>query len=112
MLSPRNDSDQLLAAEQQLLGFLMESTAPPEVVRSMLERLKDYRFQSVEHQVLFDCVASLSTRRAGDILALLPAHLVRAGFPDFDLDRFLELHPMRAEQAMGLCKKLVPGQSQ
>lgn len=93
MIFPQNDSDPVLAAELRILGFLMEPTAPSEIVRSLQERLKAYHFQSVEHQVLFECVASLSTRRSGDFLALVPARLVGAGFPDLDLQRFLELSP-------------------
>ena len=111
MYSPQHATEEILAAEKQLLAFLLAETAPPEIVRSILVRLTSYRFQSVEHQVLFECVARLSERPANELFASLPAHLVRAGFPDFDLDRFRSQSPVRAEQADALCRRLATERS-
>jgi hypothetical protein len=108
----RNESNGILNAEQELLNFLMVGeTFPPEIVQNILERLKAYRFQSVENQVLYECVASLRDHRTQDLLTALPAQLVRAGFPDFDLERFLGIQPTDAERAMELCRQVAPEQS-
>ena len=112
MFSPRNEIDDALAAEQRLLAILLAESTAPEIVRSILERLKPYRFQNVEHQVLFECAARLRSRGHGDLLAILPAHLVRAGFPDVDLERFRMERAVGAEEAAALCRRLVNEQPQ
>ena len=111
MFIPENDSANLLDDEEQLLRFLVTATASQEVVRSILDRLRTHRFQSVEHQVLFECVASLHERGAGNFRELLPAHLVRAGFPEVDLERFFEQAPISTEHALAACSKLAQGPS-
>jgi len=101
------DLDNVLAAERQLLGFLIHASSAADAARGITQRLKAYRFESLEHQVLFECVAGLITHQPGDIQSQLPAQLVRAGFPDFDLRRFLGVPKATAEQAEQLCTSLV-----
>jgi hypothetical protein len=111
LISRGSESNKVLAAEQRLLGYLIAPATPPEIVRNILERLQAYRFRNLGHQVLFECIARLRTGPRSEILALLPAQLVRAGFPDFDWRRFVERCPPRAEDAMELCSELVPDPS-
>jgi len=102
----------VLAAEQRLLGFLVDPSAPPDMVRSRLGPLRTYRFQGLEHQLAFDCFERFRIRPAGDLLASLPDCLVRAGFPEFDLERILGSRPMCPEGALRLCTMLVLNQTQ
>ncbi|MBI3934671.1 MAG: hypothetical protein HY316_08245 [Acidobacteria bacterium] len=112
MCAPPPDSPDVLAIERQLLGYLLEAESAQEIAIDILHRVKQYRFQSAEHQVLFECVASLSTHPRQELQSLLPERLVRAGFPDFDLDRFIPDRRWSAGEAMGLCRILVPDEFQ
>jgi hypothetical protein len=103
---PQKAVAQTLAAEQQLLAFLLHEAAPREMVRNIIQRLQPYRFRSIEHHVLFECIRRLSTLSPAELLAELPAALVRAGFPDFDLERFLREGSIDQDQAAALCGRL------
>jgi hypothetical protein len=107
-LAPEDSAD-LMAAEQQLLGFLVGESSSPETVREILEQLKDYRFQSIEHQVLFECVSRHRAAGGGDPLGTLPARLVVSGFPDFDLEQFTAPSSVNAEEARRLSHFLLRG---
>lgn len=95
------------AAEQQLLGLLIGGRCEPEFARRLCERLRAHSFHSMEHRVLFESIASLIGAPPGEIVRLLPARLVRAGFPEIDLSPFLEPRPVCAEHAEELLGILV-----
>jgi len=65
----------------------------------------------MEHRVLFESIASLIGAPPGEIVRLLPARLVRAGFPDIDLSPYLDPRPVSAEHAEELLGMLVRDQS-
>ena len=92
------------AAERAILGFLLSGRNGK---REILAGLRGYRFGSVEHQVLFDCLAELPLDRPEVIRELLPARLVRAGFPDIDFESFLVPNEMSEAEARILFQELM-----
>lgn len=73
----------------------------------MISRLRGYAFRRVEHQVLFDCLRTMPLDRPELVRELLPARLVRAGFPDFDLVPFFEAGEVSKEEAQQMCRELL-----
>jgi hypothetical protein len=68
--------------------------------------LQGYAFQRVEHQVLFNCLQALPLDRPELMRELLPAALVRAGFPAFDLAPFFQAAAVSEEEARAMCREL------
>ena len=109
---------EIIAAERRLLQLLCNGASGIELCKEVLARLRRYAFRSVEHQVLFDCLQTMPMDRSELIRELLPARLVRAGFPDFDLAPFFELpgessgepHGLNAQEAQELCQALTRSQ--
>jgi hypothetical protein len=93
--------------ERSLLGFLSSWQGGAETRERLLSQLKSYTFNKLEHQVLFDCVRPILLNRPELVREQLPARLVRAGFPDFDLDPFLQPCDLSDEDAASLCRKLL-----
>ncbi|MSO20763.1 MAG: hypothetical protein EXQ56_09940 [Acidobacteria bacterium] len=106
---PRADDQLKMNAEKRVLRFLCQAAADAVARAEVMERLRQYRFASVPHQVLFDCLKALPAARPELVEALLPARLVRAGFPDFDLEPFLRPSGMSAAQARVLCQRMAGG---
>ena len=98
--------DQSSAMEALLLRVLCQRTLSAELREEVFARLCGYCFRAVPHQVLFDCLSQLPRQRPGLIRDLLPARLVQAGFPDFDLVPFFEPHRLTASRARALLDKL------
>ena len=93
--------------ERLLLHFLCNgSRAAPLLREEILTRLRCYAFRRVEHQVLFDCLQAMPIDRTELVRELLPARLVRAGFPDFDLAPFLEPSNRSRQEAENLLEAL------
>jgi len=61
--------------------------------------------------VLFDCLQALPLERPELIRELLPARLVRAGFPDFDLESFFQAIEVSDEEARRLCRELTESEA-
>ena len=85
--------------ERSLLVFLCSGRGEKQLREKMISRLRGYAFRSVEHQVLFDSLQTMPLDRPEVVRELLPARLVRAGFPDFDLGPFFE--PGEAGEQVG-----------
>ena len=115
-----------IAAERRLLQLLCDGAAGAELRADVLARLRGYAFRSVAHQVLFDCLQAMPMDRPELLRELLPARLVRAGFPEFDLAPFFESrgespgesagepHALSAQEAKNLVEQLlatVPGRN-
>ena len=95
--------------ERDLLQFFCIGRSGTQAREEMISQLRRYAFQSVEHQVLFDCLQSMPLDRPQLIRELLPARLVRAGFPDIDLAPFLEAREageVGEQEARMLCREL------
>ena len=107
-----------IAAERRLLQLLCNGGSGSELHSEVLARLRAYAFRSVPHQVLFDCLQTMPMDRPELLRELLPARLVRAGFPDFDLAPFFESpgesagkpHALNAQEAQELCEALTCSQ--
>ena len=98
--------------ERGVLQFLCTGGSGTQLRKELISRLRGYRFRSVEHQVLFDCLQTIPLDRPELVRELLPALLVRVGFPDFDLERFFvagESGEINEEEARSLCRKLTGG---
>jgi len=108
-----------IAVERRLLQFLCDGAADAQLREEVRGHLRGYAFRSVEHQVLFDCLQGMPMDRSELIRELLPARLVRAGFPDFDLAPFFESsgrspgepHGPRAQEARNLVEQLLAANS-
>ena len=97
-------------AERLLLRLICLETTDAQLRTEVMARLRGYAFRSVEHQVLFDCLQAMPPDRAELLRELLPARLVRAGFPDFDLAPFVdstgEHRGLSAQEVQELCRAL------
>jgi hypothetical protein len=91
--------------ERALLAVLLGGEVRTRGV--IFSMLRSYRFSRVEHQVLFDCLKTLPLDRPELARELLPAALVRAGFPDVDLASFFEAGTVSEEEARTMCRELV-----
>jgi hypothetical protein len=89
-----------------VLQFLCSGGSGTQRRIEMISRLRGYAFRCIEHQVLFDCLRTMPLDRPEMVRELLPARLVRAGFPDFDLAPFFEAGDVSEEEARALCRKL------
>ena len=94
-----------------MLQFLCRGESTDQPRNEILSRLRSYGFQRVEHQVLFDCLQAIPLDRPELIRELLPAWLVRAGFPDFNLDPFLEPGTVSEKEARKICRELTEPQA-
>ena len=83
-------SDEIVAAERHVLQWLIQGSTGSQCREDRWSLLRAYTFRSVPHQVLFDCLWEMRRKSPETIRELLPARLVRAGFPDFDLAPFFE----------------------
>lgn len=92
--------------ELQLLRYLCQPRSNSGARQEVLDRLRDYRFSETNCQALFDCLKDVPASRVALLEALLPARLVRAGFPDFDLDPYLRPSGLSAAEARTLCRRL------
>lgn len=101
--------EEAIAIERRLLQFLCEWKSGAPMRSEVLVRLREYVFRAVEHQVLFDCLQAMPLDRPELIRELLPARLVRAGFPDFDLAPFFEASEVNEEEAKKMFRELTEG---
>ena len=96
--------------EVRLLQSLCNGSFGAELNADVVARLCGYAFRYVAHQVLFDCLQTMPMDRPELLRELLPARLVRAGFPEFDLAPFFESpgepHGLSAQEAQELCQEL------
>lgn len=102
-----------IQVERTLLQFLCGGKSRKQAREEVLAKLKSYRFGRVEHQVLFDCLQAMPLDRPELLRELLPARLVRTGFPDFDLAPFVdagEPGELSEEEARTLCRELLQGE--
>ena len=111
---PRNvipaTEPEIVEIEKRLLQAICQSATEPELRKELLSRLRAYPFRKVHHQVLFDCLRKMPGHRPELIPSLLPARLVRAGFPDLDAAPFLEPCQMTKAEAIALLGKLTASQ--
>jgi hypothetical protein len=98
--------ERVSSAEIRLLQYLCQADSDVAARRLVLDALTGYEFSTVHHQVLFDCLKAAPDAQAGLLASLLPARLVRAGFPDFDLEPYLRPGGLSAAEAYTLCTKL------
>ena len=98
--------NQINRIERRLLHFLCGGRGGTQLREEMISRLRTYAFRSVEHQVLFDCLQAMPLDRPELVRELLPARVVLAGFPDFDLEPFFEAGGLNDEEARTLCREL------
>ena len=101
--------EKINVVERLLLQFLCNGGSGMQAREEMISRLRGCAFRSVEHQVLFDCLQAMPLGRPELVRELLPARLVRAGFPDFDLAPFFEAGEaggVSDEDARELCREL------
>jgi hypothetical protein len=95
--------------EHDLLQLLCNGRGGTQLREEVIARLRGYAFRSVEHQVLFDCLQAMPLDRSEVVRELLPARLVRAGFPDFDLAPFSDAGGVSDVEAGKLCRELLEG---
>lgn len=98
--------------ERDLLQFLCTGRSETQAREEVVSQLRRYAFRTVEHQVLFDCLHAMPLDRPELVRDLLPARLVRAGFPDFDLAPFFEVKEagvVSEGDAEKLCRQLLAG---
>jgi hypothetical protein len=113
--SPAGDEGDLLTMERRILARLVSENCGAQHAGQIVQRLRSYRFRTIEHQVLFECVARLrdgadqdvSRTDAGEFRPRLLAQLVRAGFPDLDVDQFQDASTPSAPDALALCDALL-----
>ena len=111
-------NEETIWIERRLLQLLCNGSFDAELRAEVLARLRGYAFRSVAHQVLYDCLLAMPMDRPELLRELLPARLVRAGFPDFDLAPFFESsgeaakrpHALSAQEAQELCEALTRSQ--
>ena len=103
--------EEIRTLEFHLVQLLCQSGTAPELRAEVLARLRGYAFRSVEHQVLFDCLQAMPSDRAELLRELLPARLVRAGFPDFDLAPFVASSGASSGASPGGSTEESPGES-
>ena len=93
--------------ERRVLAFLCGSESEVEFCAQISVLLARYRFGLISHQVMFDCLKSCPPARPDLLREQLPALLVRAGFPDFDLTPYFGGPAMTGGEALALCQDLL-----
>ena len=112
MLLSRQEAED---AELILLRFLCQSQREAGARSAIFEALRRYRFVAMFQQVLFDCLTALpaTLTEMPDMPkmteVLLAERLVRAGFPDFDLQPYLSGAVVSGAEADSLCRRLLAG---
>ena len=108
-----NQDDAINAIEARLLQVICQggrnirqSRRDKDLREEVLTRLHNYSFRSVPHQVLFDCLWNMPRQRPELIREVLPAWLVQAGFPDFNLAPFFDPHGLTTPQIKKLLDNL------
>ncbi len=93
--------------EERMLGYLCQTDLDGRERADWIARLRGYRFRKVGNQVLFDCLKNIPAGRFALVAELLPERLVRAGFPDFDLERYRQAAPGSEEEIRRLQEEAV-----
>ena len=75
-----------VTAERRLLAVLCQESLNAQVRDQVLRRLKEHRFATPEHEVIFGTLAKLPAGKPESIREALVARLMRQGFPDLDLE--------------------------
>ena len=102
---------EIIPIERSLLVQLCGGGSGAQQREEIISRLREYAFRRVEHQVLFDCLRTMPLDRPELVRDLLPARLVLAGFPDFELAPFFEAGEVSEREARKMCRELVEWQT-
>ncbi len=94
-----------LALELDVLRALCSGAGTSEQRRALQESLAGYRFSEPEHQVVFESLCALSSRK-GISAAGLAVHLNNRAFPDIDLEKYFVAAPPSVEQALARVDEL------
>jgi len=88
-----------LALELDVLRALCGGAGTTQQHQALSESLARYRFSEPEHQVVFESLCALSSRKEISA-AVLGVHLNNRGFPDLDLEKYFAAAPPSVEQAL------------
>ena len=80
--APQVAINKMLELEKRLLQVLCQPLGEIEWQREVIVRLGNYKFRSIQHQVLFDCLKKIPRHQPEIFQELLLERLTRAGFPD------------------------------
>ena len=98
VVRPGRPTERLIETERKLLRRLSRigiSALRPETLVS----LRQYRWATPDHEVVFDALLRLANAPADSVRARLPVEATRMGFPDLDWDAYLD--PVTAESESG-----------
>ncbi len=105
MDEPEGQKD-ILEAECSILRALCQGTPQGSVWNEGIRMLEDYRFQSHDHQLVFDALREIGTDAPQIIREQLAARLTRKGFPDLDLEIYFQPHHLTAAQVVSLMRSV------
>jgi hypothetical protein len=88
------DRQKQFATELEALRVLCDEAIPREPRQKLMESLADHTFLVPEHQVVFESIRALFPRSPIS-LEQLRVHLNNRGFPDTDVEKYLQ--PARSE---------------
>jgi hypothetical protein len=94
-----------LALELEVLCALCGGAGTTEQRQALSKLLGSYRFSEPEHQVVFESLCAMSSRRELSA-AVLALHLNNRGFPDLDLEKYFSAAPPSVEQALARVDEL------
>ena len=85
-----SNSAEIIQLEIRMLRLLCQLENPSPQRRSLLEKLRPYRFHELVCQVIYESLRELPPAPVAELAPELAAELTRRGFPDADLNPFFE----------------------
>lgn len=72
--------------------------------------LRHYTWQLPLHQVIFDVLAGIPSNDSTTICQLLPAKLVRRGFPEVEWEEFFAPLTLSRDEILALVRRMATGE--
>jgi len=99
--------EDVLEAEQALLRSLCQQLFERARHKEIVGILAGYKWQSGEHQILFEILHGSPTASAEGLREQLPAILTRKGFPEVNVESYFVAEAVSAAEALGVARALV-----
>lgn len=98
-MSVTDKTKQILEAERRILSLLCQGHARGPIQDGLDRELARYSWREHEHQVIFEALLEIPSSDPQAIREQLPACLTRKGFPDLDLETYLQPRDLGSSQS-------------
>jgi hypothetical protein len=99
-------SERRIEVERLLLAALCQGTLDDESREELLRRLEKHAFATPDHEIVFRALRKLPALNPERMREALAATVTRMGFPDVDMNVFLQPHAFAQGNLADLLREL------